>query len=306
MMNLNILFWLIVMALLWGPSFLFMKVAVEEIPPVTMIAVRLSLAAIVLYAVLRSQGRTLPKWGPIWKDFTIMGLFSNALPFVLLSWGEQFIDSALAAILIGTTPIFTVILAHLFTADDHLTPAKIVGLTLGFGGLVVLVSPALMAGVEATTWGLLAAVLAAASYGAGIVYGQQRLRGLPPLVGPTAQVMTAALLLLPLSFLIERPYAIPVPSWTTLGSLLGLALLGTALAYIVYYRTMERTSATVLSTVTYIVPVVATILGVVVLKEQLDWNAYLGFGMILLGVMVVNGVIQLTGWRQLTGATSRP
>jgi drug/metabolite transporter (DMT)-like permease len=305
-MKIKILLYLIVLALLWGPAFLFTKVAVQDIPPLTLVMVRLGVAAAILYGVLRFQGRRLPRLGLIWKHFAVVGLLYNALPFVLVSWGQQYIDSAPAAILIGTTPLFTMILAHLFTANDHLTPAKTIGVGLGFAGLVVLLGPALLSGVQATLWGLLAAVLAAASYAGAFVYAQKTLRGLPPLVGPTAQLTSSALFLLPLAVIVERPYDLPLPSWPALGSLILLTLLSTVLAFVIYYRAMEITSATVLSMTTYMIPIVAMILGVVVLSEQLNWNAYLGCGLIIVGVMVVNGVFQLTGWRQLTSAMLRP
>jgi drug/metabolite transporter (DMT)-like permease len=301
-MKIKTFIWLLVLAWLWGPAFLFTKVAVQEVPPLTLVAARLILAAMLLYLVLKFQGHSLPKFGAIWKHFGVVGLLYNALPYALLSWGQQYIDSALAAILIGTTPIFTMILAHLFSANDHLTPTKVGGVLLGFIGLATLVAPELAGGVEATTWGLLAALGAAASYGGAVVYTRQKLRGLPALVGPTAQLTAAAIILLPLALLVEQPYSLSLPSWPALGSLLLLAVLSTALAFVVYYRAMEVLSATVLSMTTYIIPIVATILGVVVLSERLDWHVYLGSIFIITGVMVVNGVFRSTGSRQLKSA----
>jgi drug/metabolite transporter (DMT)-like permease len=304
-MKIKTFVWLLVLAWLWGPAFLFTKVAVQEVPPLTLVAARLILAALLLYVVLKFQGHSLPKFGAIWKHFGVVGLLYNALPYTLLSWGQQYIDSAPAAILIGTTPIFTMILAHLFSANDHLTLTKVGGVLLGFTGLAVLLAPEMAGGVQATMLGLLAALGAAASYGGAVVYAQQKLRGLPPLVGPTAQLTAAAIILLPLSLLVEQPYNLPLPSWPALGSLLLLAVVSTALAFVIYYRAMEVTSATVLSMTTYIIPVVATVLGVVVLSERLDWHVYLGCVFIIAGVMVVNGVFRSSGWRQLRSAVVR-
>lgn len=303
-MKLKTIFWLLVLASLWGPAFLFVKVAVEEIPPLTLVAGRVSLAAIILYVILKAQGHKLPKLGSMWKHFAVVGFLYNALPYVLLSWGQQYIDSALAAILIGTTPIFTMILAHLVTANEHLNPTKVIGVMVGFGGLAVLVSPALLEGVEATVWGLLAALVAAASYGSAIVYAQQKLRGLPPVVAPTAQLTIAAILLVPVSLIVERPFAMPAPSWPPMVSLLLLTVLSTALVFVLYYRVMEFIPATTLSMVTYMIPVVATFLGVVVLHEQLGWHGYVGSVLIIAGVMAVNGVFQSFAWRRLTNAVS--
>ncbi len=298
--------WLLFLASLWGPSFLFIKVAVEEIPPLTLVVGRVGLAALLLYLILRLQGRGLPKFGPIWKHFAVMGLFSNALPFVLFSWGEIYIASALAAILNGTTPLFTIVLAHFFIADERITPQKMGGMLLGFGGLILLIVPSLFEGVFATTWGLIAIAVASASYGVAIVYSRKNLRGLPPLVAPTAQLGMATLYLLPLSLLIEHPFSLPTPSWTAIGSLLMLAVVGTALAFIVYYRILEETSATYLSMVTYLVPAFGLFLGVIILGEQPGWNAYAGCALILLGVMVVNGVFRSIRWRRPAGIAVKP
>jgi drug/metabolite transporter (DMT)-like permease len=262
------------------------------------------MAAGILYLVLRAQGHKLPKFGPIWIHFTGVGLLYNALPYVLLSWGQQHIDSGIAAIMIGTVPIFTMILAHLFTSSERLTATKIIGVLVGFGGLLLLVAPALLEGVKATTWGLLAALAAAASYGGALVYAQQKLRGLTPLVGPTAQLATATVFLIPVALFVERSYTLPMPSWSAAGALLLLTILSTALAFVLYYRLMEFTGATTLSMVTYMIPIVATILGVVVLNEELGWHAYAAGVLIILGVMTVNGLFQTVRWRRLAHAAT--
>jgi drug/metabolite transporter (DMT)-like permease len=251
------------------------------------------------------QKRRLPTSVSIWKHFAVMGLTFNALPFVLLSWAQLHIDSALAAIVNGTTPLFTVILAHLLTSDDRLSPAKLGGVLLGFAGLVVLVAPALVGGVQATVWGLLASIAAAASYGLATVYSRQHLRGLPSLVAPTAQLTMAALYLVPLSLLLERPYLAPLPGWPAIIALLLLTLLSTALPFVIFYRLVEKTSATNLSLVTYMVPVVATILGIVVLHERPDWNVYLSLALIVSGVMTVNGVFRAIGGYRLVNAIAK-
>lgn len=298
--------WLMLLAVLWGPSFLFIKVAVGEIPPFTLVAGRVGLAAVLLYLILRLQRRALPRFGRIWLHFAVVGFFSNALPFTLFSWGEMHIDSALASILNGTTPLFTILLAHLLTSDDRLTPVKVMGSLLGFGGLVVLIAPSLLGGVRATTWGLIAATLAAASYGVATVYTRKNLRGLPPLVGPTAQLLMATLYILPLALLIEQPFRQPLPTWPALASLLALSMVGTALAFVVYYYVIDRTSATYVSMVTYLVPVIGVALGIMVLNEKPAWNAYAGCALILLGVMVVNGVFKALNWRRPAEAAVRP
>jgi drug/metabolite transporter (DMT)-like permease len=293
------------LACLWGPSFVFIKVAVQEIPPLKMVVGRVGIAAVLLYLVLRLQGRSLPPFGPVWKHFAFLGFMHNALPFALFNWGEQYIDSALAAILNGTTPLFTILLAHFFVADDRLTPAKVSGALIGFGGLLLLIGPSLLGGLQATTLGLLAVAMATICYAVAIVYSRLSMRGLPPLVAPTAQLGMATLFALPLSLFIEQPYRLPMPSWAALGSLLVLAAIGTALAFGVYYFLIERIGASAISMVTYIIPVVGIILGVVLLDEALAWNAYAGCALILCGVMFANGLIRLPAlWRRLAGAAA--
>lgn len=297
---------LLVLAALWGPSFLFIKVAVAEIPPLTIVLGRVGVGGILLYLILRMQGRNLPPPGRVWLHFTFAAIVQNAIPFLLFGWGEQYIDSALAAILNGTTPLFTLLLAHLFITDDRLTPTKSLGTLIGFSGLALLIAPSLLGGIKATTWGLMAVAAASLCYGIAIVYGRRNLRGLPPLVAPTAQLLLAAVFMMPLSLIFERPFSLPAPSWPALASLLALGVFGTGLAFVVYYRIMEQTSATYVSMVTYLVPVFGVILGVIVLNEQLGWNAYLGCALILLGVMIVNGVFRLALWPRPGEAAARP
>ncbi len=304
-MKLKNLFLLLLLASLWGPSFLFIKVAVAEIPPITLVLGRVSIGALLLLAVLRLQNGRLPA-PTVWKHVAFVALFHNAIPFVLFGWGEQYISSALASILNGTTPLFTIILAHFFVTDDRLTPTKILGVLVGFAGLMLLIWPSLAGGVQVTTLGILAIVAASACYGVAIIYTRNHLRNLPPLVAPTSQMIMATLYLLPASLLVDKPYLLPVPSWQALVSLFALGVLGTALAFIVYYRLQAVAEPTYVSMVTYVIPVVGVILGVAVLGEQLTWHTVAGFALILAGVMTVNGVFQQLTWRRLNQAAIRP
>ena len=297
-MKLKNFLWILLLAATWGPSFLFIKVAVQDIPPFTLVMTRVGLASLTLYLIVRSQGRRLPPLGRVWLHFAFMGLFANALPCGLCSWGELHVDSAMASILNGTTPLFTVVLAHFLVADDRMTPLKLVGTLLGFAGLIALVAPSLLGGVQVETLGLLGMAVAAICYAITIIYSRKHLRGLPPLVAPTAQLMMAAIFLLPVSLVVERPYTLSFPSLPALASLLSLSLLGPALAFAIYYHVLEKVNATDLSMVTYLIPIFGIALGVIVLGERLTWNVYLGFALILLGVMIVNGVFRFR-WRWL-------
>lgn len=288
-MNIRVFLKLAGLSLLWGPAFMFMNVAVEEIPPLTLTAARVSLAAIILLLILKWQGRSLPRSRKHWKQFAFIGFTYNALPFFLISWGQQYIDSGLAAILVGTTPLFTMLMAQLFQTKESLDRNKVIGAFIGFSGVFFLFMPGLAVGVQLTFWGMAAALGAAASYGISLVYTRKNLRGLPPLIGPTAQLMMASVYLLPMSFIIEKPYNLPLPSLTAVTALLLLVLLSTVIAFVLYYRLMESTNATTLSLVTYLNPIVATILGVLLLQEPLSWTIYVGCGLILSGAALVNG-----------------
>lgn len=294
MKNKNVL--LLLLAIIWSPSFLFIKVAVRDIPPLTLVAIRLSLAAIFLYLALRITGRKLPAgWGD-WKRFIVMGFFANALPFVLFSFGEQFADSGAASILNGTTPIFTVILAHLLISDERLTGNKLAGVLIGFAGILVIFNTdfihlfsgqGLQGGRE--TIGLAAFLVASLSYGVGMVYGRLKLRGLPPLVGPAAQLICSATMVLPIALIVDKPFSLS-PGVPALISVAILGIFGTAVAYLIYYRLLDHAGAVFISLVTYLLPPAGVILGMVFLDETPGWYSFAGMFLIIAGVMIVNRV----------------
>ena len=291
-MNWKNFFMLVLLASLWGPSFVFIKVAVESIPPVTLVLGRVGIAALLLYVILRLQNGRLPKSRTTWKHLAFVGLMANTFPFILFAWGEQYIDSALASILNATTPLFTIILAHFFVVDDRLNATKIAGVMFGFFGVVLLVIPSVTDGVQATTFGVLAVACAAAFYGVAIVYGRNHLRGLPPLVAPTGQLLMATLYLLPVSLIWERPWTLPAPELQSIFAMLALAVFGTALAFVVYYKLLEVADASYVSMTTYLMPVFGVILGVLILGESVTLFMGVGCAFILFGVMIVNGVFR--------------
>jgi drug/metabolite transporter (DMT)-like permease len=277
------------------------KVAVAEISPITLIAGRVGIAAILLYAILRLGGRNLPRPGRIWIPLAVVALFHTTFPFVLLSWAEQHIDSALAAILNGLTPLFTILIAHILTADDKLTAAKVSGIALGLVGILFFVAPSMRDGVQASTWGILAMILVSASYGFALVYARKHLNHMAGTVVPTAQMILSTIFLLPLVIFVDRPFDGPLPSAQAIGAVIALAILGTVLAFIVYYRLLRSAAASYVSMVTYLVPVIGVLLGVLILGEHLAWTDFAGFGLIIAGVLIVNGA-----FRSIRLARSRP
>jgi len=277
---------LLVLGSLWGSSYLFIKVIVAEVPPMTLVAGRLLLSASLLWIVLRVSGRSMPRSRSAWGAFAVMGVLNGMLPYSLISWGEQYIPSNLAALLQATTPLFTILLVRLLTAEERLTPTRVAGVLIGFVGVGILMLPDLRQGLRASLFGQLAIVVSSISYAGAAVFARSRLRGQPALVSTTGQMTMGALLTLPLSLLIDRPFGIS-PSLPAVASWLGLSILGTVIAYVIYYTLIERTSATFVSTVTYIIPINGMILGALVLSESLTPTALVSLGLILLGVLLV-------------------
>lgn len=282
-MNLLLLF---VLGAIWGTSFLFIKIVVGEVPPMTLVAGRLGLAALAMWTLLRFRGVPFPRERRLWKTYAVVGLLNGALPFSLISWGEQYIPSGLAALLQSTTPIFTIIFAHYLTSDDRFTAKKALGILLGFAGVGLLMWPELREGVRASLWGQLAVVGSSASYAVASIYARKRLHDQSPLVSAAGQFTMGFAYILPMSLLIERPFPLSL-SGAAIASWVTLALLGTVVAYAIYYVLLQRTSATFTTTVTYIVPINGLILGALVLGERISPNLLFSLGLILCGVLLV-------------------
>ncbi len=289
---------LLMLGLLWAPSFIFIKVGLHDIPPLTLAAGRITLAGLILYAVLRIRGGTLPTSPAIWRRFAVMGFFATALPFALFSIGEQYADSGLAAIFNGTTPIATALIAHFTISEERLTPTKLLGVLIGFAGIVTIVLPGMVgpAPGSGSVWGLLAFAVAALSYGISLVYGRKYLRGLAPLVAPSAQLAVSSALLVPAALILDPPMT-ALPGLPAVGSVLFLAVFGTALAYVLYYRLLESASATFTSLVTYFLPPAGVLLSIVFLGERLGWSALAGCIIIVIGLLVMNDVPGKAGRR---------
>jgi len=290
-MKLKNLLLLLLLATLWGPSFLFIKVAVVEIPPITLAALRIAMAAVLLHLFLFFKGYEFNRSWKFWKHVTIAGFFAHALPFALINWGEQYIDSSIASILNGLTPLCTVLIANFTIQDERMTTEKIAGTVLGFIGLLVLVSPNIANGMNASLMGVIAVAIAALSYGVALVYSRIHLMKEKPLYAPSSQLLVAAIYLIPFSLLVEGPTNIVALSWEVMGSLMILGTFGTALAFVVYYKILTSASASYLSLVTYLMPVYGVVLGIAFLGEVLSVEALIGAGLILFGIMIANKTV---------------
>lgn len=278
---------LLTLSALWGGSFLFAKIAVAAIPPLTLVLCRVGLAALALNVVVRALGMRLPATRSTWFDFAGMGLLNNIVPFGLIFHGQTEIGAGLAAVINGMTPFWTAMIARAAGAES-LSVGKLAGIAFGFGGLAVMVGPAALTSLDASVVAQLAVVGATISYGCAGVFGR-RFRSVPPLVTATGQLSASTLLVLPLALLVDRPWTLPVPGLDVIGSLAALALASTALAYILFFRILASAGATNVSLVTLLVPVSAMLLGVLVLGEVVTERQLGGLALIALGLACIDG-----------------
>lgn len=280
-------FWLLAIVL-WGPSFLLIKVALRELEPVMVVALRISLGAVGCWALLLWQRIPLPRQPRLLVALVLFGLVNTAAPFLLITWAEQFIDSGVAGILNGTMPFFTTLIAHFFLADDRITPLKLLGLALGFAGMVFLVG----GNLQNSNWlgslrGQLAVIVACICYASGAVYNSRALRGNRPEVTAAYSLTGAAVWLWLSAFASGTALRLPASSAVWL-AVLWLGLMGTALAYTAAFYLMRSWGPTRVSLLTYVLPVVAVTLGVVFLGETLHWQLVAGGLLVLAGIAVVN------------------
>nr|MDJ0624567.1 EamA family transporter [Desulfocapsaceae bacterium] len=290
LMNLNEWAMLIILSILWGGSFFFVGVAVKELPPLTIVALRVTMASFTLLAIVYLSGQKLQMGRKFWFPFLAMALLNNVIPFSLIVWGQTQIASGLASILNATTPLFTVIVAHLFTSDEKMNSKKIFGVTIGFAGVVILTGYEALAGIGGTIYGQLAVLGAAISYSFAGIYGRRFSKiGIKPIITSTCQVTASSIILIPIALLVEKPLTLPIPGLEVWLAVIGLAVLSTALAYILYFRILATAGATNVLLVTLLIPVSAILLGITFLGEQMELKHLLGMGLIGLGLLSIDG-----------------
>ena len=281
---------LVTLAVIWGGAFLFIGVAVRHVHPITYVWARLSFAAIAMWIFLKARREPLGLPREAWSSMLLLALLNNALPFTLFGWGQTHIASGLAAILNATTPIWGVIVAHLFTHDERMSPRKLVGVVLGFGGVAMMIGPALLTDIGTDGLAQLACITASFSYALAAVWARRFKRlGLSPMSVTTGQLTAGALMMLPLALLVDQPWTQPLPPLTAIGAIIALALLCTALGYVLYFRLIESAGATNALLVTLLVPPVAILLGALFLSETLAPHDFLGLALIALGLAAIDG-----------------
>jgi len=285
---------LITLSILWGGSFFFVGVVVSELPPLTIVTLRVGLAALALWSIALLMGLRPPQSMGVWFMFFVMGSLNNVLPFTLIVWGQTHIASGLASILNATTPLFTVIVAGLLLPDERITPMKLIGVAVGFGGVVVMFGSSSFTG-GTNLLAQLAILGAAVSYAFAGTYGRRFKRlGISPIVIAAGQVTASTVILIPLALSVDGVFdatALAISSWA---SLVALGVLSTAMAYVLYFKILEAAGATNLLLVTLLVPVSAILLGSLVLGERLNTVHFVGMALIGLGLSAIDGRL----WRR--------
>lgn len=281
---------LITLATVWGGSFLFNAILVAELPVITIVAIRVTVAALALWGFVRVTGRKIPTSPQVWGALLILGVLNNAIPFSLIVQGQTQITSGLASILNATTPLFTILVAGFFLTDERFSVLRVLGVVVGFSGVILMVGPEALSGLGDDFWAQLCALGAALSYGFASVFGRRfRELRVDPVMVATGQVTISSLVLWPIALWIDGPQDIMGLSFNAAASMFGLAVLCTSFAYILYFRILERAGATNISLVTFLVPISAIILGVLVLGERIFIKEIMGMTLIGMGLAIIDG-----------------
>ena len=281
--------WALLLALvaMWGSSFMFNKLGVATVPPLTLVAGRLTIGALTLLVLLYASGVRLPPPGRIWVAYAVLGVVGNALPFFLITWGQQAIDSALAGILMAAMPLATLVLAHFLVQDERMTAGRVAGFALGFVGIVFLMEPAAAAGLGGAALQVLSqlsVLCGALCYSANSVMARLLIRT-DFLAAATGTLLVSAILVLPLTIAVDAPWTL-TPSVSSVAAIVWLGVGPTAVATILYFRLISSAGPTFMSLVNYLSPAIAVFLGVTLLGEQPGVNAYLGLVLILTGIAI--------------------
>jgi len=284
--------WLVlgILALIWGGAFVFIGVAVRHVQPLTYVWLRLTIAAAVMWLFLRFKGQSVGLPREVWGSILLLALLNNAIPFALFGWGQTHIASGLASILNATTPIWGVVVAHVLTDDERMSPRKIAGVLLGFGGVATMIGPSLLTNLGSSALAQLACVTASLCYALAAVWARRfRRMGVSPLSVTTGQLTAGALVMLPVSMIVDRPWTHDLPPLSAWGAIFALALLCTAFGYVLYFRLIDSSGATNALLVTLLVAPVAILLGGLFLGESLAPQDFVGLALIALGLAAIDG-----------------
>jgi drug/metabolite transporter (DMT)-like permease len=278
------------LSVIWGGTFFFVAIAVKALPPLTLVFMRVTLAAVVLALLVPAVGLRMPGDLKTWSAFFGIALLNNVIPFSLIFWGQTRIAGGLASILNATTPVFAVIVAHFLTRDEKLTANRLIGVLVALAGVSVIIGPEALRGVGANVMAQLSVLGAAVCYAFAGIYGRRfRRLGVHPVVAAAGQLSASAIMMLPVVLAVDQPWRLPVPAASVVWAVLGLATISTALAYIIYFRVLSTAGATNILLVTFLIPVSAIFLGTVFLGEQLAGRHFMGMGLIGAGLAAIDG-----------------
>jgi drug/metabolite transporter (DMT)-like permease len=282
--------WLIFLALgiAWGSSYLFIKLAVDSFGTFTLITLRLLIGAAFLWSVLRLTHTPVPRDRRMFGHLLVMAVINIVIPFSLITWAEQSVDSALAAIINSTVPLMVLVIAPMFLPEEPIRVNGVIGLVIGFIGVVLIVSPGLVA-ADGDPAGELALLGSSLSYAIGNVYARIKVRGLAPLIPAVFQVTFALLIVASLALVLERPWETAQPDAQAWFSIVWLGVFGSGIAYLAYFRLLSRWGATRTALVAYVLPVIGIVLGFLVLQEPIGLSLIAGTALIIAGVALVNG-----------------
>lgn len=278
---------IVFLSIIWGASFFFVEIAVERMTPLTIVLCRVGFAAILLLGFVWFTKKKMPKESGVWGGFLVLGALNNVIPFSLITWGQGHIDSSLAAILNATAPVFSVILAHFLTKDEPLTKNRLTGVLFGWGGVAVLIGIDSLNGVGMKIAGQVAVLGAALLYALAAIFAR-RFKEIDPVVVSAGMLTCSTVTMVPLAFILEQPLTLS-PTPATWAALFGLSAISTALAYMIYFYVLSKAGATNILLVTFLIPVSAIVLGMMVLGETLRWNAFAGMGLIFAGLIFIDG-----------------
>jgi drug/metabolite transporter (DMT)-like permease len=279
--------WIVVLSVMWGGSFIFIELALESYPPLTLVTLRLAIASAALIGALSVARRLPPFTLPMWRMFVVMGLFNNVLPFTLFAWGQTEIGAGLASIFNATTPLFGMLIAHVATTDDKITPLRVVAVLLGLGGVGVLMSGEIQGGSLAAGVACLGGALA---YGISGVYSRRAAgAGLTPAQASMGQLTASFVMMIPFAFVLERPWTIAAPALSATAAVTGLALISTVIAYVIFFHVLARAGATNVLLVTFLQPVSAVAMGALFLGERLTGIEGVGMAIILASLVIADG-----------------
>ena len=294
---------LLTLAFCWGPSFFFIKIALDGFSPLMIVNIRLFIGFILLLSLILIQKHPLLKYLSYWRDFLVMGILACAVPWTFLSYAEQKLSSAVAGMINGSVPMITMVLSHYLLDHEKISKEKMIGLFIGLGGIFCIFVPPLFHGFTSSSIGIIYLSLSSFSSALGMVYARKHLKDLPNLISPMYQLFFAFLVVFPFMLTSTNFSKLTVPNLASILSLLMLGLVGTGIAFIIFYYLIKNVGATYTSTTSLLIPLVAIFFGVVFLQEKLYWISYVGCGLIIISLIMTNSFISLKSLFQIFKST---